>query len=60
MLTMPDRSVAAYAESALRGHFEREVDAVLPLMTSYHQLQADAESQAASVAFVGKVRRDFQ
>ncbi|WP_323809165.1 DUF5753 domain-containing protein [Kitasatospora acidiphila] len=60
LLTMPDRSVAAYAESALRGQFERETDTVLPLLTAYHQLQAEALSQAASVALVCKVRRELR
>ncbi|KPI20261.1 hypothetical protein OK074_7603 [Actinobacteria bacterium OK074] len=46
ILTMLDRSLMAYAESALRGHLERESSFVVPLLASYHQLQAEALSQA--------------
>ncbi|CAL9306519.1 hypothetical protein SUDANB180_03522 [Streptomyces sp. enrichment culture] len=52
LLTMPDLSVIAYAESQTRGHLERETAAVLPLLAGYHQLQADALPQAASVAVI--------
>ncbi|MER7223657.1 helix-turn-helix domain-containing protein [Streptomyces rubradiris] len=52
LLTMPDLSVIAYAESQMRGHLERETAAVLPLLTAYHQLQAEALPQAASVAMI--------
>ncbi|MFE9901521.1 helix-turn-helix domain-containing protein [Streptomyces achromogenes] len=52
LLTMPDLSVIAYAESQMRGHLERETAAVLPLLAGYHQLQADALPQAASVAVI--------
>ncbi|MEV7426388.1 MULTISPECIES: helix-turn-helix domain-containing protein [unclassified Streptomyces] len=57
MLTLTDRSLIAYAESALRGHLERESTAVLPMLTAYHQLQAEALSQAASVAMVEQLRK---
>ncbi|MFF5433390.1 Scr1 family TA system antitoxin-like transcriptional regulator [Streptomyces griseofuscus] len=57
VLTMPDRSVMSYAESAQRGHLERETVAVLPILTAYHQLQAEALSQAASVAMIEGLRR---
>ncbi|MEU3031690.1 helix-turn-helix transcriptional regulator [Streptomyces incarnatus] len=57
LLTMPDLSVVAYAESQLRGHVERETAAVLPLLTAYHQLQAEALPQAASVAMIHEVRK---
>lgn len=52
LLTMSDLSVIAYSESQLRGHLERETTAVLPLLTDYHQLQAEALPQAASVAMI--------
>ncbi|MBK3525275.1 MULTISPECIES: helix-turn-helix domain-containing protein [Streptomyces] len=52
LLTMPDLSVIAYAESQMRGHLERESAAVIPLLAGYHQLQADALPQAASVAVI--------
>ncbi len=57
VLTMADRSLASYAESAQRGHFERESTGVVPLLTAYHQLQAEAPSQAASVAMINQVRK---
>ncbi|MFB7668558.1 Scr1 family TA system antitoxin-like transcriptional regulator [Kitasatospora sp. NPDC056138] len=60
VLTLPDRSVAAYSESAQRGHFERDADAVRPLLTAYHQLQVEALSQAASVALIGKARKELR
>ncbi|MFE7311680.1 Scr1 family TA system antitoxin-like transcriptional regulator [Streptomyces sp. NPDC057555] len=57
ILTLPDRQLASYAESAQRGHLERESAAVLPLLTAYHQLQAEALSQAESVAMIEQVRK---
>ncbi|MFJ3757126.1 Scr1 family TA system antitoxin-like transcriptional regulator [Streptomyces sp. NPDC090080] len=57
ILTMPDRSLMSYAESAQRGHLERESSFVLPMLTAYHQLQAEAPSQADSVAMIDDLRR---
>ncbi|MFJ5105390.1 DUF5753 domain-containing protein, partial [Streptomyces sp. NPDC088554] len=57
VLTMPDRSLMSYAESAQRGHLERESTAVLPILTAYHQLQAESPSQAASVAMISQIRK---
>ncbi|AOT58665.1 helix-turn-helix domain-containing protein [Streptomyces rubrolavendulae] len=57
ILTMPDRSLMSYAESAQRGFLERESTSVLPLLTAYHQLQAEAPSQAASVAMIRQLRK---
>ncbi|WP_089106765.1 helix-turn-helix domain-containing protein [Streptomyces hyaluromycini] len=57
LLTMPDRSLMSYAESAHRGHLERESTFVLPLLTAYHQLQAEAPSQATSVALINELRK---
>ncbi|PJJ03713.1 helix-turn-helix protein [Streptomyces sp. 2333.5] len=57
VLTLPDRSLMSYAESAQRGHLERESTSVLPILTAYHQLQADAPSQAASVAMINDLRK---
>ncbi len=50
VITLMDRSLMSYAESAQRGHLERECTSVVPLLTAYHQLQAAALSQSASVA----------
>ncbi|MGW2391533.1 helix-turn-helix domain-containing protein [Streptomyces lydicamycinicus] len=57
ILTMPDRSLMSYAESSQRGHLERESTFVLPILTAYHQLQAEALSQAASVAMIEQFRK---
>ncbi|MCN9239567.1 helix-turn-helix transcriptional regulator [Streptomyces sp. RY43-2] len=60
VLTMPDRSLVSYAESAHRGHLERESASVLPILAAYHQLQAEAHSQAASVALIERLRKGFK
>ncbi|MEV6722765.1 helix-turn-helix transcriptional regulator [Streptomyces xanthochromogenes] len=57
VLTLPDRKLLSYAESAHRGHLERESTFVLPILTAYHQLQAEALSQAASVAMISQLRK---
>lgn len=57
ILTMESRSLVSYAESAQRGQLERETTSVVPLLTAYHQLQAEALSQAASVAMIQKLRK---
>lgn len=57
LLTLPDQTQLAYAESAQQGRLERDMRFVQPLLTAYHQLQAEAPSQAASVAMIEKVRK---
>ncbi|MFE7462997.1 Scr1 family TA system antitoxin-like transcriptional regulator [Streptomyces sp. NPDC057499] len=57
VLTMPNRSLVSYAESAQRGRLERESASVVPLLTAYHQLQAEALSQAESVAMIKQLRK---
>ncbi|KUN00601.1 DNA-binding protein [Streptomyces yokosukanensis] len=57
VLTMTDRSLMSYAESAQRGHLERDSRFVLPILTAYHQLQAEACSQAQSVAMINQLRK---
>ncbi|MCX4676617.1 helix-turn-helix transcriptional regulator [Streptomyces sp. NBC_01433] len=57
ILTLSDRQLMSYAESTQRGHLERESTSVLPLLTAYHQLQAEALSQAASVAMIEQLRK---
>ncbi|MFF9507036.1 helix-turn-helix domain-containing protein [Streptomyces sp. NPDC014724] len=57
LLTLSDLSVIAYAESQMRGHLERDTTSVLPLLAAYHQLQAEALSQAASVAMINEARK---
>lgn len=57
VLTMQSRSLVSYAESAQRGQLERDSTSVVPLLTAYHQLQAEALSQAASVAMIEQLRK---
>ncbi len=52
LLTMADRSMVGYAESQAQGHLDRETTHVLSMLTAYHHLQAEALSQAASVAMI--------
>ncbi|MER5869032.1 helix-turn-helix transcriptional regulator [Streptomyces sp. NPDC002044] len=57
VLTMQSRALVSYAESAQRGQLERDSTSVVPLLTAYHQLQADALSQATSVAMIEQLRK---
>ncbi|KOT89480.1 DNA-binding protein [Streptomyces sp. NRRL F-5755] len=57
LLTLPDRSLIYYAESQAQGNLDRESASVVPVLTAYHQLQAEALSQAASVAMIEQVRK---
>jgi transcriptional regulator with XRE-family HTH domain len=57
LLMLPDRSVVCYAESQAQGHLDRETTSVLPMLTAYHQLQAESLSQAATVAMISKLRK---
>ncbi|MFI1863626.1 helix-turn-helix transcriptional regulator [Streptomyces jumonjinensis] len=57
VLTLPDRSLMFYAESAARGHLERDGRSVVPTLTAYHQLQKHALPQADSVAMISQVRK---
>ncbi|MFE6982475.1 helix-turn-helix domain-containing protein [Streptomyces griseus] len=57
LLTLPDRTQLAYSESAQQGRVERDMHFVQLFMTAYHQMQAEAASQADSVAVVNKLRK---
>ncbi|MFI1828635.1 helix-turn-helix domain-containing protein [Streptomyces sp. NPDC020412] len=57
LLTLPDLSMVAYAESQMQGHMERETPAILPLLTAYHQLQAVSLSSAAAVDMIKQMRK---
>lgn len=57
LLTLPDWSHIAYSESAQQGQLERDMRFVQPLLTAYHQLQAEAASQSASVALIQQLRK---
>ncbi|KUN94154.1 helix-turn-helix domain-containing protein [Streptomyces caeruleatus] len=55
LLTLTDRSCIAYSESAQQGRLERDMKLVQPMLTAYHQLQAEAASQAESVAMINQL-----
>lgn len=57
VLTLPDRKLMSYAESAQQGYLERDMVSVLPLLAAYHQLQAEALSQASSLALIEQLRK---
>ncbi|MFD7666121.1 helix-turn-helix domain-containing protein [Streptomyces sp. NPDC059788] len=57
LLTLPDRSLMSYVESQTHGKLDREPTSVLPLMRAYHQLQAEALSQAESVVLIQQLRK---
>ena len=57
LLMLADRSVICYAESQAQGHLDRESTSVMPMLTAYHQLQAEALSQTASVAMINQLRK---
>ncbi|NGO72771.1 helix-turn-helix domain-containing protein [Streptomyces boncukensis] len=59
LVTLPDWSYVAYAESALQGRMERDTRFLQSLLRAYHQLQAEALSQAASVAMIEQLRKDI-
>ncbi|MER6095305.1 helix-turn-helix transcriptional regulator [Streptomyces sp. NPDC001728] len=59
LLTLPDMSVLAYAESQIRGYMERNTDSVLTLLKIYHLLQAEALPHAASVAMIREARKAY-
>ncbi|MFC7469877.1 DUF5753 domain-containing protein [Actinomadura keratinilytica] len=59
LATLPDRSQISYAESAHSGQLQRDLRYVTPLFTAYHQLQAEALSQADSLAMIEQVRKDI-
>ncbi|MHC5902644.1 helix-turn-helix domain-containing protein [Streptomyces sp. S6] len=60
LITMADRTMIYYAESQAQGNFDRESPAVTEALTAYHQLQAEALSQAESVAMIRQVRKGTQ
>ncbi|GAA3391852.1 helix-turn-helix transcriptional regulator [Streptomyces roseoviridis] len=59
LLTLPDWTVIAYAESQAQGHLQRETASVLPMLTAYHQLQAESLTQADSVAMISEARKGY-
>ncbi|MGA5821554.1 helix-turn-helix domain-containing protein [Kitasatospora sp. NPDC094028] len=59
ILTLPDRSLTSYAESAHQGRLERDTGAVTAELAAYYQLQTHALSQADSVAMIRELRRQL-
>ena len=59
LLTLPDQSVLAYAESQLRGFLEREQETVVAWRRDYDWLQAEALPQADSLAVIKDARKDL-
>ncbi|MFE7115945.1 helix-turn-helix transcriptional regulator [Streptomyces sp. NPDC057654] len=57
LLTLADRSHISYGESAHQGQLERDARFMQPLFTAYHQLQAEALSQAATVTMINQLRK---
>ncbi|MEU5977442.1 helix-turn-helix transcriptional regulator [Streptomyces sp. NPDC047315] len=57
LITMADRSMAAYAESQFQGHLDRELSFALGVLSAYHQLQAGSLSQTSSVDVINQVRK---
>ncbi|MFD8083213.1 Scr1 family TA system antitoxin-like transcriptional regulator [Kitasatospora sp. NPDC059722] len=59
IITLADRSLMSYAESAQQGNLERDSDAVQPMLSSYYQLQARSLSQDESVALISQLREEL-
>ncbi|MFH8347921.1 helix-turn-helix domain-containing protein [Streptomyces sp. NPDC018045] len=57
LVALANRTHIAYAESSQQGRLERDIRFVQPLLTAYHQLQAEALSQASSVALIEQLRK---
>ncbi|MFH8615010.1 helix-turn-helix domain-containing protein [Streptomyces sp. NPDC017979] len=55
--TLPDRSLVFYAESAARGHVERDGRFITPILTDYHHMQKYALPQAQSLTMIDQVRK---
>lgn len=58
LLTLPDRSVEGYTESAERGFVVRDTEAVASWERAYDRLQVEALSTAASLALIRNARED--
>jgi transcriptional regulator with XRE-family HTH domain len=60
LLTMPDRTMMGYTESATRGYLERDDQLIRAWDVAYDHLQAGALNPDATLDLMGTVRRDFQ
>lgn len=59
LLTMRDRTLVGYTESASRGYLEREEDLLEVWERAYDQLQAGALSPASSLDLIRAVRKEL-
>ncbi len=59
LLTMRDRSVVGYTESASRGYLERDDDLIRAWERAYDQLQVGALHPAASLNLISAVRKEL-
>ncbi|MFE9425069.1 Scr1 family TA system antitoxin-like transcriptional regulator [Kitasatospora sp. NPDC006697] len=60
LVTMKDRSLVGYAESAARGYLERDSDLLASWELAYDQLQAGALSPAQMLDLIKAIRKDLQ
>ncbi|MFJ6139349.1 helix-turn-helix domain-containing protein [Kitasatospora sp. NPDC092286] len=60
LLTLRDRRVVGYTETIQRGYLERNVETVASWVSSYDRLQVESLPRSASLAFIRKVRKDFE
>ncbi|MGC0312156.1 helix-turn-helix domain-containing protein [Kitasatospora acidiphila] len=59
LLTMRDRSLLGYCESAARGYLERDLDLLRAWEVAYDQLQVNALSPAHTLDLIRTVRREL-
>jgi hypothetical protein len=60
LLTMPNRTQLAYAESTQRGYLERETETVASWAADYDLLQVEALPRAASLDLIRDARKDME
>ncbi|MGW6456676.1 helix-turn-helix domain-containing protein [Streptomyces sp. NPDC055078] len=60
LLTMRDRTVVGYTESASRGYLERDDELIAAWERGYDHLQVAALSPAASLELISAVRKEIQ
>ncbi|MET9613491.1 helix-turn-helix domain-containing protein [Kitasatospora indigofera] len=60
LLTLPNRTMLGYTETLQRGYLERDVEAVARWAGDYDRLQVEALPQAASLALIRTVRKEFE
>ena len=60
LLTLPNRTMLGYTETLQRGYLERDAEAVAAWAGDYDRLQVEALPQAASLALIRAVRKEFE